>query len=72
MTVETIYMPLLDEGTDVWAPIQAQRLDAARFRVLGPMPSAQEWAFAPGAIVITGDKTFSDGICGIVALAISN
>ena len=70
--VETIYMPLLGEGTDVWAPIQAQRLDGARFRVLGPMPSDQEWAFAPGAIVDTGEKTFSGGARGIVALAISN
>jgi len=53
MTVETIYMPLLDEGADVSARVQAQRLDDARFRVLDPTPSDQERAFAPGVIVDT-------------------
>jgi hypothetical protein len=72
MTVETIYMPLLDEGADVSARVQAQRLDDARFRVLDPTPSDQERAFAPGVIVDTSENTFSGGARGIVALAISN
>jgi hypothetical protein len=72
MSVETIYMPLLDEGTDVWAPVQAEPLERDSFRILGPKPDDQEWTFAPGAIVDTGAKTFSDGEPGIVALSISN
>jgi hypothetical protein len=67
VNVETIYMPLLDEGTDVWAPVQAEKLESGLFRGLGPMPRDQEWTFAPGAIVRGELHRFSDGSDGVVA-----
>jgi len=69
MSVETIHMPLLGEGTDVWVPIQAERVEEGRVRVLGPMPDDQVWSFPPGAIVTVSAKTFSDGTTGMVAVA---
>lgn len=52
MSIVTVYMPLLDEGTDVWAPVHAEQV-GDRFRVLGPMPTWEQWAFPPGAVVLT-------------------
>ncbi|MDQ2859972.1 MAG: hypothetical protein M3T55_04430 [Pseudomonadota bacterium] len=72
MTAETIYMPLLNEGTDVCAPVQAINLGDGGFRVLGPVPDDQQWAFAPGNIVCVRFKKFRDGWEGFVAGVISN
>jgi hypothetical protein len=67
----TIYMPLANEGTDVWRPVTAERLGGERFRVLGPMSDDEEWVFAPGSVVIVAPKLFADGTCGVVAVALS-
>jgi hypothetical protein len=69
MTTETIYMPLLGEGTDVWAPVQAEGLEGTSFRVLGPMPDDQEWAFSVGEVVDVEPRTFADGSTWPVAVA---
>jgi len=69
---ETIYMPLLDEGTDVWAPVQAERLSSGRYRVLGPMPDHETWQFEPGCIVLVEERRFTSGTRGLAAAAISN
>ncbi len=52
MSIVTVYMLLLDEGTDVWAPVRAEQV-GDRVRILGPMPSWEQWACPPGAIVLT-------------------
>lgn len=39
----TIYMPLLDEGTDVWAPVEAEDLKSGRYRIVGATPEDQQW-----------------------------
>ena len=72
MNVQTIYMPLLNEGTEVWAPVQAERIGSGGFRVLGPMPDDQEWTFPPDAVVEVQPRTFGDGRWEIVAVAISD
>ena len=69
MSIVTIYMPLLNEGADVWAPVKAFRLNNGRYRVLGPAPKDQEWTFAPGAIVRSQRHTFGDDFQGVVAVA---
>ena len=33
---ETIYVALLDEGIDVWRPVEAERLSPDRYRILYP------------------------------------
>jgi hypothetical protein len=71
MGVETIYVYLLDEGTDAWAPVQAQSLGDGRFRLIGSMPEDQEWQFAPGAVVNV-EVLESDGAEYFRAVSISN
>jgi hypothetical protein len=69
--ITTIYMPLLNEGTAVWRPVTAERINHEAFRVLGPMPDDEEWEFAPGSVVTVAPHLFADGRSGIVAVAIS-
>ena len=57
----TIYMPLLEEGTDVWRPVEATHLAADLYRVEGAMPADEAWAFMPGAIVRCERTTFIEG-----------
>ncbi len=59
--VETIYMPLVGEGVDVWRPVLAERLEMGRYRVLGPVPESEQWLFAPGSIVHVEMKRLSEG-----------
>jgi hypothetical protein len=47
----TIYMPLLNEGTDVWRPATARRQKDGSYLVVGPVPEDEEWMFLPGSRV---------------------
>jgi len=69
MDTVTVFVALLDEGTEVWRPAQAERIDAAHFRLLGPVPDDEVWAFSPGTIVRAVEKTFSGGTTALVAIA---
>jgi tRNA/rRNA methyltransferase len=62
----TIYMPLLEEGTDVWCPVRAVARDDGSFVVLGPRPEDEVWAFDPGARVYCQTKVFQGGNEGLV------
>ena len=51
---ELIYIPLMNEGTDVWAPALGQRVGPLTFHVLRPVdynPAAEEWEFPPGTTI---------------------
>jgi hypothetical protein len=61
MATETIFMPLRNEGTDVWRPVKAERLSDGLFRVIGPAPDDEEWAFAPGSTVKVQRQVLSSG-----------
>lgn len=48
-----IFVALLDEGVDVWRPVEAERLSGDLFRI-APQPydaEIERWAFPPGAVV---------------------
>lgn len=60
-----IYVPLLDEGTNVWRPVRADWLGGDRYRIHGNVPDDEEWAFKPGTVAIC--KT--DGYLKAVAAA---
>jgi len=47
----TIWMPLQGEGQDVWVQVEAEVVGDSTFRVKGPEPDGQNWAYAPDAIV---------------------
>jgi hypothetical protein len=57
----TIYMPLLNEGVNVWRPVEATPMSEDTYQVMGEMPDIEEWAFAPGTVVRCELKTFDDG-----------
>ncbi len=67
----TIYMPLTDEGTECWRPVEAEPHEGA-YRVLGEVPETEIWRFPPGSLVICQPKDFSDGARGLVAVALSS
>jgi len=49
----TVYVRLLNEGTDVWRPVEAARLSETTFRLSeDPAPDDEEWTFQPGDIVV--------------------
>lgn len=68
---QTIYVALLNERTDVWRPVSADRLNDGAFRVLGPIPDDEEWEFPPGAVVTCERHTFRDGSQKMVAVAVA-
>jgi hypothetical protein len=47
-----ILMPLLNEGTPVWRPVEADALGDGCYRITGQAPDDEEWAFPRGALVI--------------------
>lgn len=56
-----LYMPMLDEGTDVWRPVCAKRLDRSVAQVLSACPEEETWQFPQGARVRFAEKQLSDG-----------
>jgi hypothetical protein len=53
-----IYVRLLDEGPDVWRPVEARDLGGGLFEILGSQPSGQNWEFPPGAFVRCARRKF--------------
>src|SRR5262245_33554283 len=49
----TVFVSLLDEGTDVWRPVQARPLGGNLYRIIGVDADLADetWQFSPGAIV---------------------
>ena len=53
MATVTVYVPLLDEGTPVWRPVEAEPLgdDLFRLRPDAVIPTGEVWGFLPGEVV---------------------
>jgi hypothetical protein len=64
--VDTIYVALLDEGIDVWRPVEAQP-EGEFYRIVGSVPEDEKWAFDPGSLVRCEPREFADG-SGLVAV----
>jgi len=62
-----IYVPLLDDGTPCWRPVQAVRLADDLYRIMGSIPDDEEWLFSPGDEVRCELRDFADGL-GLVAV----
>lgn len=67
LDTRTVYVRLLDEGTDAWRPTAAVELGKNEFLLLGPVPSGEFWEFPPGSSVCVEWKTLS-GIRSLVAV----
>jgi hypothetical protein len=57
----TVLVPLVGEGTEVWRPASAVRVRPGVFRLGGPVPEGEAWAFAPGELVRCEVRMFADG-----------
>ena len=53
--VTIIYMPLLNEGTSVWRPVEAEPLGRRLYRVIAEAPDDEEWEFPTGTVVVVDD-----------------
>jgi hypothetical protein len=62
----TIYVELLNEGTDCWCPVEAKDLGNGRFQIVQVAPEGEEWAFLFGDIVNCRQQEFRNGT-GLVA-----
>lgn len=61
---ETIYVKLLDEGTDVCRPVPALFLADGKYKIFATPnynPVDEVWEFPPGSIVQTAIVEQSDG-----------
>lgn len=70
MQTKTIYVPMLNEGTDVWKPVMAQPISSAAYRIVSePIDSDdEEWAYRAGQEVAVEEHVFQDGNRGLVAI----
>lgn len=61
----TIYVYLLDEGTDCWRPVSAEHIRDDVYRILGqpPDPEDEKWEHLPGALVRCRQQRLSGGDC---------
>jgi len=62
---ETIYINLLEEGTTVYRPVEAIKLDDNIYQILGEdiyCPEDETWEFLPGEIVKAEYRKLSDGL----------
>jgi hypothetical protein len=59
-----IYVSLLDEGVDVWRPVQAERLHGNHYRIINQSydRAMETWQFVPGDEVICEMVKTSDGL----------
>ncbi len=53
MRQRTLYVAHLDEGTNVWRPVDAEDLRDGLFRIISEnsSPEDERWEFEPGSLV---------------------
>ena len=55
---DTIYVALLDEGIDVWRPVEAQKVSPDSYLIVDQRydPRTERWEFEPGTVVRCREK----------------
>ena len=63
--VTTIYVYILDEGTTVWRPVDATRVQENIYQINreNAIPVTETWQFMPGDIVRCEETELSEGKC---------
>lgn len=63
--MQTIYVYLLNEGTDVWRPVDAVHIAGDSYRIVGnnPNPDDEQWEFTTGQVVSCEVRELSGGPC---------
>lgn len=69
----TIFIRLLDEGIDVWKPVEANQIDADIFEIVSdnPNPEDEKREFTRGQRVRCTEKVSQDGDVILVAVAVA-
>jgi hypothetical protein len=57
----TIYVELIDEGVDVWRPVEATAEVDGTFRLPDHAPEGEVWQFPPGTVVRCELRQLADG-----------
>ena len=63
-----IFIPLLNEGTDCWRPIEAEQVGSDTYRIVGAKPEDELWPVAAGEVVRCERRRFADGFEGLVVV----
>ena len=65
-----IYVPLLDEGTEVWRPVEAIKIGEGIYRIVSDnqKPDDELWKYVTGDIVRCIRQMLSSGFESIVAI----
>jgi hypothetical protein len=53
---------MLDEGTDVWRPVVAEKVSEDVFRLVGTHDNTEEWEFPTGSMVRVQNRKLSSGV----------
>jgi hypothetical protein len=53
----TIFVQLLDEGVDVWRPVDAEEEADGAFRLPADAPTGEVWEFEPRSLVACEDRS---------------
>ena len=62
---KTIYVRLLDEGVDVWRPVDAEEISEGVYQLVGTQDSSLEtWEFDTGSIVRVEKQSLVGGVDG--------
>ena len=60
--VTRIYVYLLDEGIDLWRPVDAEKVGDDFYRLIGSPPDDTEnWEFKTGSVVRVENRMLSEG-----------
>ena len=69
MSTMQIYVQRLDEGTEVFRPVEAEIIGEKYVRLIKPVPEDEVWRFQPDQVVVTKHHLFADGVWGALAIA---
>ena len=60
----TIYVALIDEGTESYRPVIAEKIDEKTFRIVSKNkdPEDEKWEFNTGDVVVCYEKELMNGI----------
>jgi len=64
LNTKTIFVKLLNEGTDVWRPVKAEEIGELTYRIIDDGsydPNDEEWEFLPGSKVVCQMQKKSSG-----------
>ena len=59
----TIYVALVDEGTEVYRPVKAEKVDEKTFKIVSKNvdPKDEKWEFNMGDVVVCYEKELMNG-----------